>query len=79
MVTLSVNDEEISISDGSTVATAIFASEPSGFRTSVTGEPRFPVCGMGICFECRVTIDGTPHQRSCQTLAENGMTVQTDE
>ena len=79
MVALLVNGKEITVAEGSTVATAIFASEAAAFRSSVTGEPRFPVCGMGICFECRVTIDGTPHQRSCQTLAENGMIVQTDE
>ncbi len=79
MIILSVNGHEISVADGSTVATAVFESEANVFRRSVTGEPRFPVCGMGICFECRVTVYGTPHQRSCQTLAENGMIVQTDE
>ena len=79
MVTLSINGKEIAVAEGSTVATAIFASEAAAFRSSVTGEPRFPVCGMGICFECRVIIDGTPHQRSCQILAEHGMIVQTDE
>ena len=79
MIALSINGKEIAVAEGSTVATAIFASEAAAFLSSVTGEPRFPVCGMGICFECRVTIDGTPHQRSCQTLAENGMFVQADE
>jgi sarcosine oxidase subunit alpha len=57
------------------VASAIFASEVEKFRRSVSGEPRFPLCGMGICFECRVTIDGVKHQRSCQILAEEGMVV----
>jgi sarcosine oxidase subunit alpha len=33
---------------------------------------------MGVCFECRVTIDGEPNQRSCQTLCREGMEVQTD-
>ena len=79
MIALSINGKEIAVAEGSSVAAAIFASEAAAFRSSVTGELRFPVCGMGICFECRVTIDGTPHQRSCQTLAENGMIVQTDE
>ena len=79
MITLSVNGQEISVAEGSTVATAIFQAAGTGFHRSVTGEPRFPICGMGICFECRVTVNGTPHQRSCQVLAENGMVVQTDE
>ena len=43
------------------------------------GEPRGPLCGMGICFECRVTIDGEAHCRSCQTECRNGMDVRTDE
>ncbi len=50
----------------------------SAFRRSATGEPRGPLCGMGICFECRVTIDGEPHCRSCQTLCKDGMDVRTD-
>lgn len=79
MITLRVNDQEISIAEGSTVATAIFASDAKAFRRSVSGEPRFPLCGMGICFECRVTIGGVKHQRSCQILAENGMKIETDE
>jgi D-hydroxyproline dehydrogenase subunit gamma len=48
------------------------------FRRSVKGDPRGPLCGMGICFECRVTIDGIPHSPSCQTLCRAGMEVRTD-
>ncbi|MBS1787768.1 MAG: FAD-dependent oxidoreductase [Acidobacteria bacterium] len=48
------------------------------FRRSVTGEARAPLCGMGICFECRVTINGQPHSRSCQIPAANGQNVVTE-
>jgi D-hydroxyproline dehydrogenase subunit gamma len=78
MINLRINNQEISLVEGSTVATAIFASDAKLFRRSVSGEPRFPVCGMGICFECRVTIDSVKHQKSCQILAENGMAIETD-
>ena len=62
---------------GTTVAAAmLLAHRPS--RLSVTGEPRGPLCGMGICFECRATINGMPHRRTCQILCEQGMTVETD-
>ena len=44
-------------------------------RTSVTGEARGPLCGMGTCFECRVTLDGQPHVRSCLTPVREGMNV----
>lgn len=79
LIELTINNKTVFVGKGASVAVAILASEVGHFRSSATGEPRFPVCGMGICFECRVTIDGTSHQRSCQTLAENGMIVQTDE
>lgn len=79
MITLQINNQEISVVEGSSVATAILASAAKNFRRSVSGEPRFPLCGMGICFECRVSIDKVKNQRSCQILAENGMRIETDE
>ncbi len=78
-IILQINNQEISVAEGSTVATAVFASDTENFRRSVSGEPRFPLCGMGVCFECRVTINGVKHQKSCQILAENGMIIETDE
>jgi predicted molibdopterin-dependent oxidoreductase YjgC len=77
MITLQVNNQEVSVAEGSTLATAIFASGAKIFRRSISGEMRFPLCGMGICFECRVSINGVKHQRSCQILAENGMLIET--
>lgn len=79
MITLRVNNQEISVVEGSSVAAAIFASGAKIFRRSVSGETRFPLCGMGICFECRVSIGGVKRQRSCQVLAENGMEIETDD
>ena len=77
MITLTIDDQEITVDDGTTVAAAILALGSTAFRRSVSGEPRGPLCGMGICFECRVTIDGMPHQRSCTVLVSNGMEVTT--
>jgi sarcosine oxidase subunit alpha len=74
-----VNETPVSVPSGSTVAVAVLEAGVSTFRRSVTGELRGPLCGMGICFECRVTVDGVAHVRSCQTLCENGMDVRTDE
>jgi sarcosine oxidase subunit alpha len=60
------------------VACAIAAAGEVAFRTAVTGAARGPLCGMGICGECRVTIDGVHHQRSCVITCRDGMEVQTD-
>lgn len=76
LVSLTVNDAVISVAPGTTVAAAV-AMAGGKTRTSVNGEPRGPLCGMGVCFECRVTIDGVPHQRSCQILCAPGLRITT--
>jgi len=77
-VTVVVNGVSVTMPAGSMVAAAILKTGVTEFRRSVTGEPRAPLCGMGICFECRVTIDAEAHCRSCQTVCEDGMDVRTD-
>ena len=77
-VTLVVNGVSVTMPAGSMVSAAILKTGIHGIRRSVTGEARGPLCGMGICFECRVTIDGDQHCRSCQTVCRNGMDVRTD-
>jgi sarcosine oxidase subunit alpha len=78
-ITLSVNGKAVTVPEGSVVSTAVALSGASSFRRSVLGEPRAPLCGMGICFECRVTINGHAHARSCQILCRESMDVRTDE
>jgi predicted molibdopterin-dependent oxidoreductase YjgC len=74
-VALVVNGEPITVKEGTTVAAALLMAGAAAFRRSVSGEPRGPICGMGICFECRVTIDGEAHARSCQIVCRAGMQV----
>ena len=78
MVTLTVNGETVVVPAGSAVTVAVAVAGVHTFRRSVTGEPRAPLCGMGICFECCVTIDGRAHARSCQIACTEGMTILTD-
>ena len=73
-VSLTVNGKEMQVAAGTSVAAAMMmASEPCRF--SVEGEARAPLCGMGICMECRVTVNGVPHRRSCQLICAAGMEV----
>jgi predicted molibdopterin-dependent oxidoreductase YjgC len=76
-VSFHLNGRELRVPAGVTVAVAILGAGELHFRTSITGEPRAPLCGMGICFECRVTIDGQAHARSCQIPVRQGMQVTT--
>jgi len=77
-ISVRVNGVEVSVPEGATVAVAITIAG-SACRRSVSGEPRGPLCGMGICFECRAVINGRSHCRSCQIPCEPGMDVKTDE
>ncbi|MBT2374436.1 MULTISPECIES: 2Fe-2S iron-sulfur cluster-binding protein [Pseudomonas] len=62
--------QPLTVRDGITVAAAVTVT-----RTSCTGQPRAAFCGMGICQECRMTIDGR-RQLACQTLCREGMQVE---
>lgn len=77
-ISLKVNGALVSVPRGATVAVAM-AMAGQACRTSVAGEPRGPLCGMGICFECRVVINGKPYCRSCQILCERDMEVKSQE
>lgn len=73
---ITVNGKNVRVALGSSVASAvIMANEPCRF--SVTGEARGPLCGMGICMECRATVNGVAHRRTCQLACAAGMDVVT--
>jgi hypothetical protein len=75
-LTVWVNNVSVQMETGSVVSAALLkAGVPC--RTSVSGEPRTALCGMGICFECRAIVNGTPHRRTCQLLCRDGMVVET--
>ena len=74
-----INGNALSVSPGTVVAAAIAIAGETKFRRSVLGLPRGPLCGMGMCMECRVTINGQAQCRSCQTLCEPEMQIRTDE
>lgn len=77
VVHVRVDGVAVEVPAGANVAAAI-ARTTQCFRYSRSGRPRAPLCGMGVCFECRVTIDGEVHSLACMTPARGGMRVQTD-
>ncbi len=78
-VKIAVNGRAMSVVAGTSVAAALAQAGVTRFHRSVAGEPRGPLCGVGLCFECAVTINGQPHCRSCLTHCEEGMEVRTDD
>jgi D-hydroxyproline dehydrogenase subunit gamma len=76
-VTIRVNGTPVQMEAESMVSAALLkAGVPC--RRSVTGEPRTALCGMGICFECRATVNGTHHRRTCQLAYSEGMVVESE-
>lgn len=75
-----VNGHTYAAFEGETVHAALLAA---GYRilrkTPKAGHPRGIFCGMGVCYDCLVTIDGVPNQRACMTQVMNGMEIQIDE
>ena len=66
--------------EGQTVGAALMAAGIRSWRTTrVDGRPRGLFCGIGICFDCLVVIDGTPNQRACLALARPGLAVTAQE
>jgi hypothetical protein len=70
---ISVDGQAASAYHGETLATVLIAAGYRRFRrTLLSGEPRGPYCGMGICFDCLLTVNGRSNVRACLTLAQPG-------
>jgi sarcosine oxidase subunit alpha len=76
-VRLVVDGRPVEAEIGTSVLAVLWNEGLRTVRTSVEGEGRGPLCGMGTCHECRVTIDGVAHQRSCFVVVGEGMEVRT--
>lgn len=77
-ISLIVDGRQIDACQGETVASALLAAGITTLRLSAKrAEPRSVYCGMGVCYECLVTINGVHAQRACVTPAEDGMVVET--
>ncbi len=62
--------------EGQTVAAVLSEAGIRVFRQTATGKPRGLFCGMGVCFECLVTVDGVPDQRACITPVRPEMEIE---
>ncbi len=77
-ITFWVDGDPCTAYEGETVHAALLAEGIRVLRIAgKTGEPRGIFCGMGVCYECRVTINGVPDQQACMTLATDGMQIET--
>jgi predicted molibdopterin-dependent oxidoreductase YjgC len=78
-VSIAIDGKSVVVAVGTSVAAAMWNHGARVSRTSVIGEPRSALCGMGICHECRATINGKHHERTCVIDCAAGMVIQTGE
>lgn len=73
-----VDGHPVRACEGESVASALVAAGRRVLRTTERrGESRGLFCGIGVCFDCVMTIDGRPGVRACQTPVRAGMRVET--
>lgn len=76
-VTIRIDGETVTAEPGVTLASIIHAASRPFRKSPRLAAPRGLYCGMGVCFECLVRVDGQP-VRACITPIEAGMTVELD-
>jgi predicted molibdopterin-dependent oxidoreductase YjgC len=80
-VTFRVDGRPITAYSGETVFAALLAEGIKVLRQASKDHAtpaRGGFCGMGVCQECRVMVDGLPDQRACMTEVRDGMEICTD-
>ena len=78
LIQISVDGKPIDAYEGETVAAALLSAGIRAFRRDAhTNEPRGIYCGMGLCYECLVTVDGAHAVRACVTPIAAGMRIET--
>ncbi|MFC4465360.1 (2Fe-2S)-binding protein [Streptomyces xiangluensis] len=78
--TVTFDDRAIAVLPGQTIAAALWAAGITSWRTTRgSGEPRGVFCGIGVCFDCLVTVNGRANQRACLVRAETGDVIRTQE
>lgn len=74
-LTLTLDGRPVTAYEGETVATVLLAEGHAATRRTATGAPRGVFCGIGVCFDCLVVVDGVPNTRACVTWVRAGMAV----
>ena len=77
-IALTLDGENLSGLAGQTIAGVVLASGRLSWRTtSSDGKPRGLFCGIGVCFDCIVTVNGERDVRACQRRASDGDVVES--
>jgi aerobic-type carbon monoxide dehydrogenase small subunit (CoxS/CutS family) len=76
VISFTFNGKSVEAIEGQSIAAAIFATGEKVLRkTRFGGEERSIFCGIGICWDCVVTVNGVANQRACLVQVVDGMEV----
>jgi predicted molibdopterin-dependent oxidoreductase YjgC len=79
-VTVRVDGAELVTEPGRTVAGLLLALGRVYWRTTRGGgRPRGVFCGIGVCHDCLVVVNGAPDVRACQRLVRDGDDIRTQD
>lgn len=76
---IEVDGKTLLVYSGQTIAEALLANGVRDLRMTRKQSPRGVYCGMGICYECRMIVNGIPNVRTCMTLATPGCRIATQD
>lgn len=75
---ITVDGRTVPVENGQTIAAALHADGMRSWRTTrLGGRPRGLFCGIGVCFDCLVTVNGRASVRACLAPARDGDVVTT--
>jgi NADPH-dependent 2,4-dienoyl-CoA reductase/sulfur reductase-like enzyme len=69
------DDAPVEAREGETIGAALARAGIASLGRRRDGAPRGVFCGIGVCHECIVGIDGAPSRRACMEKAADGMVV----
>lgn len=77
-VTIMVDGSALAAFEGESIAAALLAAgRPTARSSPRRAEPRGYFCGMGVCHDCLMVVDGLPNVRTCMTVVRDGQRVET--
>ncbi|AEW98473.1 (2Fe-2S)-binding protein [Streptantibioticus cattleyicolor] len=77
---ISVDGRTVAAYPGQSLAAALWGAGILAWRTTRNGgRPRGAFCGIGQCYECLATVNGTPNRRACLLPARPGDEITTQE
>ncbi len=77
-ISFTFNGAQMQCEEGQSIAAVLINLEQRELRKTRFGnEPRSIFCGIGVCYDCVVVINGLSNQRSCLIEVRDGMKVES--